>query len=265
MEHFIGEILTGVYKITSPAGKVYIGQTVDWFRRNREYSNMNNSKQQTKLHRSFQKYGIDSHEFTFIEKCDTAQLNERERYWQDYYNVVEKGLNCRTTTCNDKSGYLCETTKKAISKKLIGIPKSEDHIRKLTKPKKNNTNSLKNTPSGRKGVPLSEEHKANIRQSKLGTSHSEETRKKISNTKKGVYTRTERGKELFREKIAGKPSKCRKQILDIGTGIHYESLTKWMIETGKSSSVFYRLQREQRVKYIKDSTRTHYNSKKDFL
>ena len=93
----------------------------------------------------------------------------------------------------------------------------------------------------------------------------EETRKKISNTKKGVYTRTERGKELFREKIAGKPSKCRKQILDIGTGIHYESLTKWMIETGKSSSVFYRLQREQKVKYIKDSTRAHYNSKKDFL
>lgn len=253
MERFIGEILIGIYKITSPIGRVYIGQTVDWLRRSLEYKNLNKSKQQTKLHRSFQKYGIEYHEFLFIEECNIHQLNERERYWQEFYNVIEEGLNCQLVKCSDKSGHLSEDTRKSISKSLVGIPKSEDHINKLTKPKKGNTNSLKGRPSGRKGIPFSEERKANIRKGKLGFTHSEETKDKIRKTKKGVCTRTKIGTESFRAKMAGRPSKCRKQILDIETGLQYESLTEWMLKTGKGSSVFYRLQKEQKVRYCKNN------------
>ena len=42
--------------------------------------------------------------FEIIEQCILTQLNERERYWQDYYDVLGiNGLNCKLTETKDKS------------------------------------------------------------------------------------------------------------------------------------------------------------------
>lgn len=43
-----------------------------------------------------------------------------------------------------------------------------------------------------------------------------------------------------------------------------ESLTEWMLKTGKGISVFYRLQKEQKVKYFNNNIESRY-FKKDFL
>lgn len=113
---------TGIYKITSPSNRIYIGQSVDIDKRFYNYS-LKHCKFQTKLLHSFNKYNVENHIFEIIEECDESQLNNRERYWQDYYESnTQKGLNCRLTKADDKSGRLSEETKLKMSKDRKGKP-----------------------------------------------------------------------------------------------------------------------------------------------
>lgn len=88
-----------IYKITNPNGKIYIGQTTKLLKRKGAYKRLDSCIQnQIVLYRSLKKYGWDAHTFEIIENCDYEKLNERERYWQDFYNVLGKnGLNCILT------------------------------------------------------------------------------------------------------------------------------------------------------------------------
>jgi group I intron endonuclease len=109
----------GIYKIINPNGKVYIGQSIDIENRFKKYKH--NCRTQIKLSRSFQKYDISNHIFEIIEECIESDLNEKERYWQDYYDVIgPNGLNSRLTATNDKSGSLSEETKLKVSLSKIG-------------------------------------------------------------------------------------------------------------------------------------------------
>ncbi len=101
---------SGIYKITSPSGKIYIGQSVNLQIRLKKYKNKD-CKTQTKLFNSIVKYGVGSHDFKIIEYCEVQYLNQKERYWQEFYNCVIKGLNCRLTKTSDKSGSISEETK----------------------------------------------------------------------------------------------------------------------------------------------------------
>lgn len=105
--------MIGIYKITSPTGKVYIGQTIDLERRLDEYSRLQGCKTQTVLYRSLVKYGVDSHIFEIIIECEQEQLNYWERHYQDFFNSTgREGLNCYLTKTNDKSGKLSEESVK---------------------------------------------------------------------------------------------------------------------------------------------------------
>jgi group I intron endonuclease len=106
--------MIGIYKITSPSGRIYIGQTTNSKDRFRRYYYLD-CKEQTKLYRSFLKYEVKNHIFEFIEECDITQLNERERYYQDLYDVLNVGLNCVLTQTNDKSGKASLQTRLKIS------------------------------------------------------------------------------------------------------------------------------------------------------
>lgn len=96
--------MTGIYKITSPNSKVYIGQSIDITTRWNTHRRSINNKKKTKLINSFLKYGVDNHIFEIIEICEQKDLNIRERYWQDYYNVIKDGLNLKLTQTDDRSG-----------------------------------------------------------------------------------------------------------------------------------------------------------------
>jgi group I intron endonuclease len=106
--------MIGIYKIINPKGKIYVGQSVDLVDRQKRYSYNSSTQFQTKLKNSINKYGWKNHIFEIIEECDINKLNERERYWQDYYDCLYNGLNCRLTNTNDKSGRLSEDTKEKI-------------------------------------------------------------------------------------------------------------------------------------------------------
>lgn len=70
--------MIGIYKITSPTGRVYIGQTVDIVRRFKQYKKGISCSTQVKLHSSLQKHGISNHLFEVVEECEVSYLNERE-------------------------------------------------------------------------------------------------------------------------------------------------------------------------------------------
>jgi group I intron endonuclease len=70
----------GIYKITNPRGRVYIGQSIDCEKRIFNYLKYNKVGTQKRLKNSFNKYGRENHMFEIIELCDKNSLNERERY-----------------------------------------------------------------------------------------------------------------------------------------------------------------------------------------
>lgn len=123
--------LTGIYKITSPTNRVYIGQSVDIKKRWGDYKCLD-CKSQTALYNSLLKYGVENHTFKIISRCYEEQLNEFERDFQEAYDVIKTGLNCFLTKTNNKSGKLSEETKLKMSISATGIRHSEETKQKLS-------------------------------------------------------------------------------------------------------------------------------------
>jgi hypothetical protein len=83
----------GVYKITSPSGKIYIGQSTNIKYRWKMYYRLA-CKQQPKLYNSLLKYTPDKHQFEIIQECSSNQLNEYEIYYkQQELNKVDQNWN----------------------------------------------------------------------------------------------------------------------------------------------------------------------------
>jgi group I intron endonuclease len=182
----------GIYKITSPNGRIYIGQSCRIEARWTHYKAMD-CKDQPKLYNSFLKYGVKNHEFAILEECEIFKLNERERYWQEYYNVITQGLNCTLVSTDSKSGHLSEDTKRKISdaNRRRSNRKNYSHS-KETKEKIGLANKGKK-PVGFKG------------------NHTEESKQKMSLAKQGKVTSAETKLKL--SLIAkGKPSKLKGRI-----------------------------------------------------
>lgn len=113
--------MVGIYKITSPTGRVYIGQSEEIPSRWSTYRQMGvGVKRQRKLYRSFSKHGIENHIFEIIEECLIEDLNCRERYWQDFYDVLNGGLNYILQECGEQRRVFSEETIKRKSEALKG-------------------------------------------------------------------------------------------------------------------------------------------------
>lgn len=114
--------MIGIYKITNPNGKIYIGQSINIEKRFYAYSKMHCRKQPA-LYASLIKHGIKNHKFEILCECIESELNAKERYYQDLYDVINvNGLNCRLTRCNDRSGKVKQSVidkrKFTMSKKI---------------------------------------------------------------------------------------------------------------------------------------------------
>jgi group I intron endonuclease len=84
--------LCGIYKITSPNNRVYIGQSINIKNRYRAHIK-DFHLYETKLSRSFKKYGTESHKFEILCECDKLELGELETHYIHKYNSLEEGLN----------------------------------------------------------------------------------------------------------------------------------------------------------------------------
>lgn len=86
-----------IYKITSPSGKIYIGQTKNLKHRIYCYKKLH-CKSQPKIFNSIKKYGWENMIFEVIDQSlvieDKKELNEIEKYWIKFYDSHHNGLNC---------------------------------------------------------------------------------------------------------------------------------------------------------------------------
>ena len=183
--------MIGIYKITSPSGKIYIGQTTNYSKRHNAYKN-HKCKRQPKLFASIEKYGFINHTIELIKECKVEELNYYERYYQEYYESVLNGLNLRYTATTDKSGFMSEESKKKMSDSGKGKIITEEWRKNLGLVwlGRNHTEETKKKMSdANKGKKKSAEHIAKLPQNQKGFKkkpHSEETKQKISKAQKGI-------------------------------------------------------------------------------
>ena len=166
--------MIGIYKITSPSDKVYIGQSIDIERRFRHYKRMV-CKEQIKIFNSMLKYGVDAHIFEVLELCDTEDLNNRERYYQDLYDSVANGLNLLYVKSEHFNGGHSEESKKKISDSLKGKTFTDEHKYKI---------GLSNSRRVLSSETI-EKHRVNG----LGKKASPETKKKMSESQKKRFAK----------------------------------------------------------------------------
>lgn len=205
--------MIGIYKITNPKNRIYIGQSLNIYRRFQSYSYLS-CKGQIRLYNSFKKYGVDNHKFEVITECDKSELNSLERYYQELYNTLKSsGLNCHYTGT--------EKLKKVHS---------DDVIAKISKGHQGRTY--------RKGFKLSDEHKKRIGIANKGNkrpdmvaiilkTHADRNKKGLENPFKGkVHSDETKAKlsKVLKNKNMGFDNSKSITILDVNTGVYYGSI-----------------------------------------
>ena len=86
--------ICGIYKITSPSKKVYIGQSVDIKNRWNAHRSLKCNRDTPILHNSIKKYGVEKHKFGIIARCNIEELNDLEKFYIDLYEATGKnGMN----------------------------------------------------------------------------------------------------------------------------------------------------------------------------
>lgn len=144
--------MIGIYKITNPKGKVYIGQSIEIQNRKYKYQTAC-CKNQTKIYNSIKKYGWGSHVFEVIDECIISELNEKEYYYIKLYDSFKNGLNSTVggdsfllsqehkdkiaNSLRGRKRLFCTVYKSKTTKKLNNLPISEstrDFFRLLRNP-----------------------------------------------------------------------------------------------------------------------------------
>lgn len=103
----------GIYIIRNTINnKVYIGQSVDMYRRMQEhirasqpehYSTKNSRDSKTPIHLALHKYGLQNFTMDILEKCSRNRLDERERYWIAKFQSTNPKIGYNLTTGGQKN------------------------------------------------------------------------------------------------------------------------------------------------------------------
>lgn len=203
--------MVGIYKITSPSGRIYIGQSWNILRRFNDYKKTKGKKQPT-LYNSFKKYNINNHDFKIIHELpvDVTQeiLNQYEIfYWNHYKNSGFKIMNIREPGSKGKHS---DETKAKMSKAakgkhtwLKGRSVSKETRLKISKAHKGKIFTEEHKLKIKNGKKIiSEETKQKLRKAWEKRIISEETKKKISQALRGnKYRLGKKHSEEIKEKI----------------------------------------------------------------
>jgi group I intron endonuclease len=153
--------MVGIYKITNPNNRIYIGQSTNIEVRWSKYKKLQ-CKDQPSLYSSLKKYSPENHIFEIIEECSVDLLDEKEIYWGKKYNVLSnQHLNNRLG--RGFGSFDSEETKlkKSVSRKgksnywLKGKRFSKEHCEKI---KQNKIGKKHNVTKKRKDIGISKRY-----------------------------------------------------------------------------------------------------------
>jgi group I intron endonuclease len=176
--------MIGIYKITNPKGKIYIGQSVNIHQRHQNHKSYCGIG--VKLKNSYEKYGFDNHQIEIIEECDVNLLMEREEYWIQYYNSIKNGLNSKL---GGNSGHRNTDWKERHLEGLIKFWENNEGYWK-DKKRENHSNWLKENGSGL-DYERTQDHKDNlsVMMKEVWKNKREEIIQKIKTNKIGKKTK----------------------------------------------------------------------------
>jgi group I intron endonuclease len=201
-----------IYKITSPNGKIYIGQTLN-FKNRKYYYKSGNFKKQTKLWNNVNYYNwspIDTIEILEECLCDPNKqtLNEREKFWISHFDSFKNGLNCNEGGEGN-----------------IGYKFSEETLHKMSKSKK--------------GIKHPEWRNTQKSKYTKGRKHTDESKKKMSIIKKEKMNddiKNKISKGLLGNKNGLGNKGNSKKIICVNSGKIYDSIKSACDELGLSSA-----------------------------
>lgn len=251
LENMARRKICGIYKITSPSGKIYIGQSIDCDKRLSGYRK--GAKNQPKLHYSILKYGWETHRYEIIHTCNECELNQWEVYYANLYNVydINIGLNIRE----------CGGSKGKPAKETIEKYKETIRIRQPNKGEKNHFYGKQHSPESRKKMgeknngnkystgKRTEEQRENIRKGVQNTLH-KRIGKKLSKKTKDKQREAAKIRELKKKNNAKDGIMCANIFIHSESGIFYFSCKEAAKALNIDLTTFYRRLRNKKLPLI---------------
>lgn len=184
--------MIGIYKITNPKGKIYIGQSIDIDDRCRRYR-QGHCKGQKYLYASIIKYGWFNHKFEILETCSPEELNNLEIKYIAEYDSTNRNIGMNLSLGGQNSRH-SEESKELIRKNsprrvefyaerngvVIKFNSMNEAEKTLGVTRKSIRESLKNPDLKFGKYSYSYEYPATISNNKRTRTQSEEARNKMS-------------------------------------------------------------------------------------
>jgi group I intron endonuclease len=251
-----GDFMSGIiYKLTSPNGKCYIGQTWDFEKRIKYYKSYSCTNQ-IKLLNALKKYKFEKFSTEIMEEGIEKQeeMDTKEKYFIKLFDSIENGYNL---TEGGKGGKMSEETKLKMSISHKGKKFSEEHKSKISKSNRGKIITEEQKQALREyrtGKITKEETKIKIRESSKktwelkGEDYKKDFGKNVSMRQKGVKFSDERKKAISLSK-KGKPAKNRIRI-NIN-GIIYNSIKEASISLGVSPTTIHNRLKTDKLNYFR--------------
>ena len=184
-----------IYKIQTPQGKIYIGQTNNFVTRKRSYKNLKHKKQRYLWNDSLKYEYNPSDYMEIIEEIlfENNELDNREIYWIKFYNSYthenHNGLNL-TKGGKSRNGYITsDETKEKLRQANLGKKQSEETKEKRKKQSIETWSDISLIELKRQQTKKLWED--GIFEHRKGMKFSEETKKKMSISGMGKIRTTE--------------------------------------------------------------------------
>ena len=197
---------SGIYILSTPNGRVYIGSSNNFTRRrNEHFSALNRSIHHCNaLQKAFNKYKGDV-KFIILERCDVHVLIEREQYWLDISHKIWVKKIYNTSMIAERPDFSEETRQKMSKSSRNRKPISEEtrakisanskkmwELRENRKKSEETKNKIKAARAKQIMKPLSDEHKQKISEAnKLRKGVKVTDPVSLANLQKGARKRSE--------------------------------------------------------------------------
>ena len=161
-----------IYKTTNLInGRFYIGKQID-----DDIEYLGSGKI---LRLAIKKYGKDNFKKEILEICNSDELDEREKYWINYYNAADGNDGYNITTGGNGGDVMRNNPDRDIIREKISNTLKCHSVSEETRIKMSNS---------KKGKKFSESHKSALSKNHVGMTgkkHSDETKKILSEKNKG--------------------------------------------------------------------------------